>query len=458
MAEIFRIQAKDAVLRINHYDAINAVQNFNWDPAFNEENKEELGNAGYAGTSYTPEITASFDATTTGASYALLSRMIKTFAAGEFTGYMAGTPATADNTGYITEVDLDNCVADLILAKKANEVFTRSEHLSRVYLDSISWSVSVDGDATETYNFSGDLGEVYQSPQHDLLSIPLTRVSGSEDTDVITPAGYEIDITGTPASGEEWVLVHIDQEGERVLPASLTRTLDDPDTSPDSGDETTQFTAAAGTWREGTRIHAVIYKYTPGSFPSIVNLMSAVNFLQADAIDILFVDPSVTDIKNLVRDLQTHTLVDNAVNGNTEITFTSAEYVLRGQSADINVDLGREALRQIKQNNLGTSIYYRAATYPLNIEATVNTLESDLAQWARLQSKTSTDVLNLADFEGETWQIVIRYWYGTQVIQAIAVLDARVTGRSASIGVGGNSEIAWSFSGALLLVEGTELS
>lgn len=459
MAEIFQLQAKDAVLRLNHYDAVNAVQNFNWDPVFNEEYKEQLGDSAYTDQSTTPEITASFDATTTGGTVALLKRMIKDIDVnGEFVGYKAG--ATSDNSGYITHLDLENAVLDLGLAKKANEVFTRTELLTRLYLDSINLTASVDGDASESYNFSGDLGEVFRSPKHDLISVPLVR-DASGDVTLDAKVAYDSTTTFEDISKDgtgEWELWAIDQEGVRIMAADVTLATVDPDATLNTGDEYTRLSVTApNEFREGARIHAILYKNTPGVFPTITNLTAA-NFLQADNIDILLIDPAVTDLYDLVVEQGTHTMVDNVNNGLTAITFNESDIALRIQSADMSVDMRREALRQIKRTNTGTSIYHRAATYPLQVTSSLTALETDLADWQKLAGYGASDVLDLAGFEGKEWQVVVRKWVGDKVVQADAFLDARVAGRGSSVSVGGRAEVNWSFTGSKILFEGAVLA
>jgi hypothetical protein len=433
MENIFQLQAKDAILRINNTDCLNAVQGFNWEPTMNEEYKEELGNEGYAAQSAEPEVAGSFDVTATGATVTFLNRMIKNVdGTGEFLGYRGTT-----NEGLITESDLEFAQFDLILAKKANEIFTRSELLERMYLSSLSISANADGDASETYNFEGELGEVYRGAMRDLLSVPVTRAS---DTTLTIPAPYTVDTAADVNAGADWRIHHVDVDGERHMDTELT-----------VAGQT--ITLTDGYVRRGVKLSVVIFRKAPGQFPTIVAATSA-RFIRANKVSLYLVDKADVDIEALLA-AGTHTLVSNHNNLKTEIDL-SGEEVLRVQSADISVDLQREALRQLLNNDRGTSVYYRSATFPLPITSSLSSLETDLKDWQKIEGASDTDVLTIKGFEGRQFQIVLRYFYEDKCVQATTLLDAQVTGRGSSVSVGGRAEVSWGFTGSKLRIEGTD--
>lgn len=436
--EVFQIQAKDAVLKIGNYAAINAVQSFDWDPTFNEEYFEQLGDDTYMGYAIAPEVSGSFEMGATGSTVAFLKRMINRFDNDEYNGYMAGT--VADNAGTIRGRDLEYTVFDLIEAKKANEQFTRSLLLPRAHLSTLSFSMDTTGRATETYSFEGDLAEVYRNATRDISTIPVTRTVGSLESSVTVadPVTYALDVPGGANESDATHLIHclyIDDvrvEAEDLNPVWAADSF--------TGDIDVDGVEV----KQGARLSLVIYAKNPGDFPTIPHPTSA-RFVRADDIDIWLISRQTLDLSNLA---------DGALNSTV---FPDNDLFLRVQSASLNIDLRREALRQIRKNNRNTSVFYRAATYPLQITADATTMETTLLDWQKLAGLTSGDVLDLGSFENQEWQIVIRYYHGDDVLQTMALLDARVNGRGTSLSVGGRSEITWSFTGSDVVIEGSNV-
>ena len=439
MAEVFRIQSKDSVLRLNQYDAISCVQNFDWDPQFNPETFSQLGDIKYTAQAITPETSGSFEVQSTGSTVAMLKRMITQFndATGEFEGYLA--QETPDNAGTIRETDLERAIFDLQDLKRPNEVFSRCTLLPRQQLSSLSIRADVNGAATETYSFEGDFAELYPDPYHDLISIPLTRSAGTPETVLDVPAAYEVEVEGGTDEAIATHLVVALYIDDVVVPAANIV----PNWTTNVFDGTVTLTGGY-TAPLGSRLSLIVYKNTPGPWPTITYPTTA-RFLKADKIDVWLVAPGTVDIA---------ALADNTLNAQA---FADADLVLRAQSLDINVDMRREPLRQLRNNNRGTSVYYRAATFPLAITANLQVLESNLKEWARLQGKDieTSDILNLRDFENQVWQLVMRAYKGNTVLQTTALLDARVEGMGRRIAVGGNAEVAWSFGGSALRIDGS---
>jgi len=417
MSEVFQIQAKDAVISIGEYAAINAVQSFDWDPAMNEENYSELGSEDYTATSIEPEVSGSFELTATGSTVAFLKQMIYEIDPDGTVAYKAGNPAAADNDGMIRSRELEFAVFDLIEAKKPNEVFSRSLVLPRSHLSSVNWTASSDGAASETYSFEGDLVEVYRAPDHDLISIPAVRI---DETTVEAPAHRDL---------ADFDVHYLMVSENQIAAADLTIT-----------GSNVEITGSGVRIAEGARVVLMASRTAPGQFPEI-DYPTACRYLKADSIDLWLVPKSV-DIDSMeAGDL-------NA------FAFEEEHSFLRCQSVDLTIDLQREALRQIKKNNNKTSIYYRAATFPLDVSASLSALETNLKDWADIQGKGDGDVLNLADFDGVEHQIVVRYYLGDDVLQTMAFTDARVTGRGTNIAVGGRAEVTWNFTGSLLVIDG----
>jgi len=441
---VFQVQSKDVTYRIHDGNAINGLQNFSWDPAFNEEFLEELGNVNYVATSTEPEVSGSFDVLSTGSAYALLSQMIMTLnGSGGFTGYLyaSGTP----NTGTITSADLEFAQFDIVGPKRTNGNWTRSEFFPRVFLSSISFSGDAAGNAQTSYGFEGQLAEVYRSPSQDIVSKPAIYASATTLTllDTAFRCQQEVPGTGTVTSPTHTIIAVL--INENVYDDSFVTGVDD---AIGVGPITITMAATAPV-PVGARITVLCYADTPGAFPVTVNPVTP-DFVRANSMDIWLVATSTVDI--------------NALADGAFITqnFNDSDLFLRVQSFDINVDLRRETLRQIKQQ-AGSSIYYRGATYPLQVSANASTFESDLDDWRKLINELAVpvdafdDKLDLAKFTGVTYQLVVFYYYNGTPIQAVGLLDATVTGMSSSVGVGGRAEISWSFSGSNLRIEGDDV-
>lgn len=427
---MFQIQSKDTVARIGHYDAVNALTNLRWDFNSNTQKIREIGNVGDVARPNQPTTTASFDMTATGSTVAFLKRMTKSFdAQGEYQGYRAGDPATANNAGIITGEDLENACFDLGIAKKPDEVFDRTELLSRVYLTSLALSASADGTATETYSVEGEVAEIYRGDFHDLLSVPGTRDAGSS-TVIAVDVAYPISKDGTT----DWTLYAVDINGRRVLPANVT-----------VDNATNKLTITGDEAALGERIAVLLYRSTPGDAPAITYPTTA-RFFKADHINLYLVGKSTVDLDAGIT--------DGSITDLNAVALTNSDLILRGQSASINVNFNRTPLREIRKNSTGSSIYHYAVTFPLDISASLSVHETDLALWQKITGKTSADVLDLNSFEEKYWQIVIRYFKGDTALQTTALLDATVNTRGTTLAVGGQNEVQFSFSGSKFAVGG----
>lgn len=450
MPEIFQLQAKDVCLKINQYAAINAIQNFDVTSQFNEQEVEELGNPNVVAQANYPELQGSFEALATGSTVALLRRMItKTDATGKFLGYLAGQETAeaeyATNVGTIRSTDLERAVFDLTELKRPNEIFSEATVLPRVMLSQVQFNLDAQGMARETYSFEGEVIRLYGSPRHDVTSLPAVFVDANTAQ---VPIGYEVVKDDATATGAQWVIRFV-QVDDRILPAaaiaSVTRDLD-PATV---GDKI--IFAAGYEIEDSDRISVVIYKKTPGSFPSIDYPTSA-RFVKADAIDVFLIERTNQDAPG---DNSLSLLADGALVGNA--LFTKANRLLRVQSANLSINLSREKLNQLALTDTGNSTYFRSVKFPLDITASANCLETDYATWAKLQGvnlASAGSFLDLEQFEGKTWQLVFQYYYQGTPVQAMALCNARVSGPGHRVGAGARAELNWSFKGSDWVVEG----
>lgn len=417
--QVFQVQAKDSVVLLNAFPTLNAVQNLNLDPTFNEEYMYELGNEDYAAQARQPETAGSFDVSSTGAAPSLLARMIYNYS----TQAYLFNPATQGNAYTITETDFEYAIFDLINLKKPGETFSEATVVPNAQLTGFSLSVDAAGLATETYNFEGDLQLAFYKPYQDMISVPLTTAGATSAT---IPAAY----TSQGINSGTYAIMYVFQNSNQFDSTVATWTA--------SGTITISG-AALTTTDPYDRVSALLYKRTPGTFPTIYYPTSA-RFMRGDRIDIWLVDSGVS------------TLNDN-------------NRLLRCQSADISVELGRDKLQEIKRNENNNTTYWRALNYPLTITANVNILETTLALWADLQNKTlnesaspttpdANNLLDLADFV--TQKLVIKMYPtgSSSPLCTVTMPKIDITAFGERQQVQGRAERSLTFTGATITIEG----
>lgn len=462
---IKQIQSRDSLIRINDTDAISCVQDVSWDAQMNAEQLRQLGSANYDAQTITPEVSTSFSIRSSGSTASLLNRMIFNLDS-ETAEYVP--PAGTSNDKLITELDLERAIFDLVEVKKANEIFDRSTLIPRVHLSSLSLSATADGTASESYSGEADLLEVYRKPKHDLRSVPVMRSAANPTFSVDMPSdAYRLEPEGTTVAGSTHVIYEVDIDGLRVPASALTVT-----TGVGAGDEDKIEIAIAErtkyVFEIGARIHAIIYKKTPGAFPLIAdsNYGTTARFVKPDSINLYLVNPNTLFTVGAFANKKLVDagagILDSLVPGDLNaVPFSDADLILRAQSCEMQIPLSRTALREIRKNTRGNAVFYRAAEYPLQITCSLSAFETDLNEWARLQGKdlygadASPDILDLADFETPQWMIVRRDYKGDTVLQTVVLQDARVSGLGTRMSVGGRSEVSWNFTGSRLFIKGS---
>jgi hypothetical protein len=447
MTGVFQIQAKDSVFRLGaSLTAVSMMQNFNWDVNSNEERMEQLGDQNFTAITQTPEISASFEMYSIGSLSQMLANMI--YGINSTTGEFEAPSGLAANTKLWRETDLERAVFDLINVKKANEVFTRSEVLTRLHLESINIKADANGKAMDSFTAGGDLVEIFRSPIHDVYVVPLTRKAGALTTTLVMPAPFATETEAAIVdAGADYKLYAIDVDGDRILPSEVTIATASADIVLTGG-----AIAAGKSFGLGQKIAMIVHRKTAAAFPTLTYGTTA-RFVKAEKIDIFLVDPAATYLLGG----QTVTTEAHLAAGRdfNLIPYTLSDRVLRVQSVDMTVNLNREILRQIAKNDRGNSIYYRAATFPFDIQASVSLLERDMSEWQRMTGKLSTDVLDLASFENKPWMLIMRYYLPNNTpVQTVGLLDARVLNPGMSIAVNGRVENSYTFSGSKFAVQG----
>ena len=414
---VFQIQAKDSVVRLGAFDAVNAVQNLNLDPTFNEENFSELGNSNFTATSRSPETSGSFEVTATGSIPSVLARMIFNYT----TQAYLFIPATGGNTYSITEDDFENAIFDLLNLKRPGGTFDQAVLVPNAQLTGFSLRADANGTASETYTFEADRQEAFFKPYHDMISVPMETQSA---TTVDVPSAYSTIDSGT----HHIMKVFKDDEEFDSTVASWT-----------SLSTITVTAGALDTVAPFNRVTAILYKIAAGTFPTILYPTTA-RFVKGDRVDIWLVNSGTT-----------------TVDGNR---------LLKCTSADINVDLTRDPLQQIKRNDNQNTTYWRGLNFPLTITGTLVVNEVDLTLWATLQGKTinesadvdTIDANNLLDLVGfETQKLQIKYYRqgSDTALCDLVVTDMDITGFGDAVAVGGRLERTIGLTGSNLTIDGT---
>jgi hypothetical protein len=448
MTGVFQIQAKDSVFRIGPaLTAVSMIQNFSYDVNSNEERMEQLGDVNFVAITQTPEISSSFEIYSTGSLSQMLANLI--YGINASTGEFEAPTGVSANTKLWRESDLERAVFDLVNCKKANESFVRSEVFTRLHLDSINIKADASGMASETYQAGGDLVEIFRGGKQDAYVVPCVRKTASPLTTITMPAPFATVTEGTTVdAGSAYKLYAIDVNGDRIQPSEVTIATSSADIVLTGG-----AISAGRSFPLGAKISIIVYRKTPNPFPTLTYATTA-RFVKADKIDIFLVDPAATyTLGGFTVTTEAHLTAGRDFN---LIPYTLSDRVLRVQSVDMTVNMNRESLKQIAKNDRGNAIFYRAVTFPLDIQATVSMLERDLSEWEKITGKTSTDVLDLASFENKEWMLIIRYYLpsGT-ALQTVGLLNARVVSPKMNIAVKGRVENSFVFSGSKFAVQGT---
>jgi hypothetical protein len=159
----------------------------------------ELGSSSHAGiTRDNPNVTLSFEAFDTG---------IKTFAA------LTGKSSTAYPAEGVDVINLGDFDAIVYVKDPDAATYSKSIHARKLSIQSASFSFSLDGEATESYNANGSEKRTLRytafvdkfvsgTTSFTLTQTPLQLKNGKMALSVIVDGVYCDEVTGTPAAGE----------------------------------------------------------------------------------------------------------------------------------------------------------------------------------------------------------------------------------------------------------------
>jgi len=426
---VTQVLGTDKALRLNNYDTLGLVQNFNWAPNFNAQDVFELGRTTRLDTLMELETSGSFDVSAAGNLAGIIARMKVKLNAGAFAGfeYAPTVSASGVNNYEWTQDDLSNLKFDIVLHEKTEQsAFNRSTYLACCYPTTINGRVDANGVASDTINWSGLYVVGFPSPYHDVRSVAATRATASTLT-LVDGAAYN---TG-------WTLAYITIDG---VPYTTDST--NPQYATYSAGTVTMTGVTVPT---GVVSMATFYKTTTP------------NTVWANVHDPDTVGSGASAVFG-VRGFQANVYIAPA----DATAETPTSQWLRVQSLDYSVDLRMETMRQIAFNDQGTAIYHRAPTYPLSMSVNATVMETDWADWKAILNKSFAgsnvyqDTYTFApEYLKKEFAIVIDYFTkdGTK-IQRVTFGDMRVDGMGSRIAVGGRGEITWTFRGSAFKVKG----
>lgn len=414
-AKVFQVQAKDSVVRLNAFEAINAVQNLNLDPRFNEEYYTEMGNPNFTAQSRQPETEGSFEVTATGSVAAMLARMNFNYTNQTY----AFDPTTKGNVFTFTEVDMDKMIFDLLNLKRPGDTFTDATLVPAAQLTDLSLRIDSTGTGSESYRFVANLQESFYKPYNDMVSVPLVTLSSGTAQ---IPAAYGIN-SGTHA------IMYVFKDNQKFDNTQASFTAATTITVP-----TAVFTTSA----PFDRVMGVLYSRTVGAFPTIYYPTTA-RFVRGDRADVWLI-----------------------VSGTAG---SDANRLLRCQSVDITVPINSDKLTEIRRNNDQNTTYFRGVNFPLSITSNVVLTETTLQQWASLQGKTlnesapvtPVDVNNrftLADFSA--MKLIVKYYVkgNDSPLTTVTLNNIQITGFSERQQTGGRAERTLGYTGSEIQIVG----
>lgn len=444
---VSQVLGTDKAIRLNNYNTLGLVQNFNWAPNFNAQDVFELGRTTRLDTLMELETSGSFEVASAGNLAGLIARMkVKTNAGtGAFEGFQYATTTvsgvtTGVNNYKFTQDDLANLKFDIVQHEKTEQtLFNRSTYLACCYPMSFSGRVDATGMAMDTVNWAGQYVVGFPSPYHDIVAVPAIPATST----TLTVTGY---------SATNYTLAYVTVDG-------IPYTTDNTQPAYASF-ATSTITLSGATIPTGSVCTAALYKTTSPntSWASVHTPQTVGNAITSSEVfgirgfqASVFIAPGAT------------------VDGDGMLTPAAASQWLRVQSLDFNIDMRMEALRQIAQNDQGTSIYTRVPTFPLNMSVNATVTETEWADWKAMLSSTtkpftgSNIYQNTYDFAPtnlkKEFAVVIQYFTksGTK-IQQLEFNDLRVDGMGNRINVGGRGEITWTLRGSKMTLKGYDIN
>lgn len=327
---------------------IKRAQSFSSTTDFTEERLLELANTGVAEVVDDAVVTATLETNDYGA--------IDNFLIAMGQGFYSGTINPART---FTDADFDNAIVDFTMQLASNDVtLERTTWLGGMFLTGFSLTYTVDGIATESYDYEGEHKRHFLNTYKDA---DVYKADFSNSTTAL--------ISGSNLAGQTPLILTVDQDIVAQDRDGDTITL--TDNASDTEITATKSDGSTVTFASGERVRLVI-DGGGTTFASLPSTPAGIGGIRRGMTRIFLYDP---------------------LSGNSEET-------LRVQSVTIDGDLTRDAKTQLGQKRS----FFRSLERPIEVAVTVEALESDLEEWAKLSGNevgfdaTTLNEIDIDDF------------------------------------------------------------
>lgn len=314
------------------------------------------------------------------------------------------------------------CAVDLLVPCKEGNSITRTMYLGNCRLNRISLSYDVGGIGKESYTLETDTKMWFLNNLKDYVCLIGKYVSASTFT-VVTHKNATVDGADYNAGFTNHLIF--------VNGINITT---DYSASISSWDGSGLVTITGYTLTAGDRIRILAKPDTAGSFPALSD--SGFGGVRKGHVEIILKQDSAAE-----------------------------EEALRVQSVTIDVDAGREALQELGNYK----DFDRSVKTPIPVTVTVNVLESDLEEYAKLTNKLSTfdagslTSMKLEDFV-DTITLAVKL-YNHQIthidtggsatlMQRVIVSGLRTTNESQDNAVGANGTVTFTLKADNFMISG----
>lgn len=389
---------------------VKRAQSFSSTTDFTEERLLELANKGVAEVVDDAVVTATLETNDYGA--------IDNFVIALGQGFYDGT---VNPSRTFTDADFDNAIVDFTVEYSSNDTtLERTTWLGGMFLTGFSLSYTVDGIATESFDYEGEYKRMFLNSykdadvyKADYSTSNVALVSGS-NLEGQTPLILTVNQT----------IVAQDRDGDTI---TLT------DVSSDTQIAATKADGTTVTFATGDRVRLIV-DGGGSTFPSLSSTPAGIGGIR----------------RGMVR-----AFIYNPASGNNEET-------LRLQTVTIDGDLSREAKNQLGQKKS----FYRSLERPIDVSITVEAIETDLEEYAKLSGNESgfdADTLNEIDIEDfvKTNKLeVIVYKSETDLtfaneLKRIVVNNLAMSTEDDSVSVGEDGTVTLTLTGDNILISGS---
>jgi len=382
---------------------ITRLQSGNWDQEVTEEDIEEIGHDGIVETIIDPNIPTSLTLNTNDwGSVDFLCQLIGDDGS-------AYDPAGAQNEFTVKSSDVKYQKSDFLVRVRDNDTgnLDRSVWIPSAVLDSINWSYSVDGAATENFTFTGNTDRHYFGEFKDAAVDIGTYASSSTFT-----------TNQDPGATPDFVLLYISVNG-------------------------TVYGAAGSTWTTSTTVVDI-----SGSSTGIPDLVSG------DRLRVLYYRDTASDVFTELDSSEIGAIKGSYVEIDLVDPSQSTDtYTVGLQSVDINATMTRDDLKQLGDYE---SISRPMTKQEVTIEATM--LENDLENWAYLLGVTTAEWTardttgierSMQNAIGNALTLDVRVYEDYtktdgNLLKTLTITDVKLTKSPFNLNVGGNGEVSLS--------------